>query len=106
MAMSPTSPSSGSAAAAYWASLGLQPEFSEANLKKTPIRIQSIDVQGAKKLASALKEFGVRIVDRSPQLTVILVCDYLDERLAALNDEHLSRRARWVIAQPSGIVPW
>jgi len=101
----PTSPSSGSAVAAYWASLGLPPEFSEANLKKTSVRIQSIDVQGAKKLASALKELGARIVDRSPQLTVTLVSDYLDERLAALNDEHLSRRARWVIAQPSGIVP-
>src|SRR6185369_3746096 len=41
----PTSPTSGSAAAAYWASLGLPPEISEANLKRTSVRIQSIDVQ-------------------------------------------------------------
>ena len=100
-----TSSSSDSLAAAYWASLGLLPEFSEANLTKTSIRIQSIDVQGAKELGGALKGFGVRVVNCSPELTVTLVSDYLDERLAAVNDEHLASGKRWLIAQPSGTVP-
>jgi ribosomal protein S12 methylthiotransferase accessory factor len=100
-----TSSSSSSPAAAYWASLGLPPAFSEANLKKTTVRIQSIDVQGGKELGSVLKDFGVRLVNRSPELTVILVSDYLDERLAALNDEHLASGKPWLIAQPSGTVP-
>src|SRR5262249_3151429 len=64
-----------------------------------------IDVQGAKELGSALKQFGVRVVNRSPSLTVTLVSDYLDERLAVLNDEHLGRREAWLIAQPSSIFP-
>src|SRR5262252_8476345 len=100
-----TSPSSDSLAAAYWANLGLSSEFSEANLKKTSVRIQSIDVQGAKELGGALKGFGVRVVNRSPGLTVTLVSDYLDERSAAVNDEHLASGKRWLIAQPSGTVP-
>jgi bacteriocin biosynthesis cyclodehydratase domain-containing protein len=100
-----TSPSSDSLAAAYWASLGLLPEFSETNLKKTSVRIQCIDVQGAKELGGALKNFGVRVVNRSPELTVTLVSDYLDERLAMVNDEHLVSGKRWLIAQPSGTVP-
>src|SRR6516164_9422115 len=99
------SPSSDSLAAAYWASLGLLPEFIGADLKKTSVRIQSIDVQGAKELSGALKGFGVRVVNRSPELTVILVSDYLDERLAAINDEHLASGKRWLTAQPSGTVP-
>src|SRR5262249_52351632 len=57
-----TSSSSDSLAAAYWASLGLPSELSEANLKKTSVRIQSIDVRGAKELGAALKGFGVRVV--------------------------------------------
>jgi bacteriocin biosynthesis cyclodehydratase domain-containing protein len=60
------SPSSGSPAAAYWASFGLPPALSEANLKKTTVRIQSIDVEGNKELDSVLKDFGVRRVNRSP----------------------------------------
>jgi oxazoline/thiazoline synthase len=99
------SPSSASSVAAYWANLGLPPEFSEANLKKTSVRIQSINVQGAKELGSALKDFGVHIVNRSPGLTVTLVSDYLDNALAALNDEHLSSGKPWLIAQPSGVFP-
>jgi oxazoline/thiazoline synthase len=100
-----TSPSSDSLAAAYWASLGLPPEFSEANLKKTSVGIQSINVQGAKELGGALKGFGVRVVNRAPELSVVLVSDYLDERLAALNDTHLASGKPWLIAQPSGTVP-
>ncbi len=68
--------------AAYWASLGLSPETAERNLQKCRVRIQSIDVQGATELDAALRGLGVRIVKRSPDLTVTLVSDYLEPRLA------------------------
>src|SRR5262249_20788793 len=38
-------------------------------------------------------------------LTVTLVNDYLDRRLADLNQEHLSSRTPWLLVQPSGIFP-
>ena len=101
----PASRSSNGVVAAYWASLGLSPETAERNLQKCRVRIQPIDVQGATELGAALSELGVRVVKRSPDLTVTLVNDYLEERLAELNQQHLSDRTAWVLVQPSGIFP-
>ena len=42
---------------------------------------------------------------RSADLTVTLVNDYLEERLAELNRQHLSDRTPWLLVQPSGIFP-
>jgi oxazoline/thiazoline synthase len=91
--------------AAYWASLGLSPEDAENNLKKCPVRVQSINVQGATELGAALRGLGVRVLKHSAGLTVMLVSDYLDARLAELNRQHLSDRTPWLLVQPSGIFP-
>ena len=101
----PASRSSAGAVAAYWASLGLSPETAEKNLQNCRVRIQSIDVQGATELGAALSELGVRVVKRSPDLTVTLVSDYLEGRLAELNRQHLSDHTPWLLVQPSGIFP-
>ncbi len=101
----PASRSSNSAVAAYWASLGLSPENAEQNLQKCRVRVQSIDVQGETELAAALNGLGVRVVKRSPDLTAILVNDYLEARLDELNRQHLSDGAPWLLVQPSGIFP-
>jgi oxazoline/thiazoline synthase len=101
----PASRSSAGVAAAYWASLGLLPEAAEKNLQKCRVRIQAIDVQGEAELADALTGLGVRVVKRSPELTVTLVSDYFEGRLAELNRQHLSDHTPWVLAQPSGIFP-
>ena len=99
------SASSASVVAAYWGSLGLLPEAAEKNLQKCRVRIQAIDVQGATELAEALTALGVRVVNRSPDLTVTLVSDYLDGALAELNRQHVSDDTPWVLTQPSGIFP-
>jgi bacteriocin biosynthesis cyclodehydratase domain-containing protein len=100
-----TSSSSKGTASAYWASLGLPLETAQKNLQNCRVSITSKDVQGAKQLESALRELGVRIVKRSGDLTVMLVNDYLDEDLAELNKQHLSKRTPWLLVQPSGIAP-
>jgi ribosomal protein S12 methylthiotransferase accessory factor len=97
--------SSADTVAAYWASLGLSPESAEKNLNKCRVRIQSIDVQGAAELGAALRGLGARVVKRSADLTVTLVSDYLEGRLAELNQQHLSDRTPWLLVQPSGIFP-
>jgi bacteriocin biosynthesis cyclodehydratase domain-containing protein len=101
----PTSRSSVGATAAYWASLGLSPETAERNLQKFRVRIQSINVQGATELGAALSGLGVRVVKRRADLTVTLVNDYLEGRLAELNRQHLSEHTPWLLVQPSGIFP-
>jgi hypothetical protein len=89
-----TSSSSKGTASAYWASLGLPLETAQKNLQNCRVSITSKDVQGAKQLESALREFGVRIVKRSGDLTVMLVNDYLDEDLAELNKQHCQSARR------------
>jgi oxazoline/thiazoline synthase len=100
-----TSRSSPGVAAAYWASLGLPPEAAEGNLRRCRIRIQAIDVEGAAELGDALSELGVRVVKRSPDLTVTVVSDYLERQLDELNRQRLSDHTSWLLVQPSGIFP-
>src|SRR3984893_3017014 len=92
-------------AGAYWASLGVAPETVERDLKKYRVGIQAIEVAGATELEQALNNLGVRVSKRADDLTVTLVNDYLDQRLAELNARHLADRTSWLLAQPSGIFP-
>jgi len=101
----PTSRSSADIMAAYWTSIGLSPEAAGTSLQKCRVGIQSIDVAGATELGAALSRLGVRVVKRSPDLTVTLVSDYLEERLDELNGKHLSTGTPWLLVQPSGIFP-
>jgi oxazoline/thiazoline synthase len=97
--------SSASAAATYWASLGLAPDAAEKKLRNCRIRLESIDVAGAKELGAALSKLGVRVVKGAADLTVTLVNDYLENRLLKLNRKHLTDGTAWLLAQPSGIFP-
>ena len=78
------SATSNSVQAGYWASLGLPPGMAEQNLANCRVRVEAIDVQGAKEFTKALGELGVRIVTgRAADLTITLTNDYLERRLAA-----------------------
>ena len=101
----PASRSPVGAVAGYWASLGLPPGIAEQNLGNCRVRIESIDVHGAAEFGAALSELGVRVVKRSPDLTVTLVNDYLERRLAELNQQRVSDRSPWLLVQPSGAFP-
>ncbi|WP_298254205.1 TOMM precursor leader peptide-binding protein [Bradyrhizobium sp.] len=99
------SPTSNSALAGYWASLGLTPGIAEQNLANCRVRVEALDVQGAKEFTGALGEFGVRIVSRNADLTVTLASDYLERRLAELNRQRVKDGARWLLVQSSGAFP-
>ena len=101
----PISAASGSAAGGYWASLGLPPGIAEQNLGNCRVRVEAIDVHGAAEFSRALSDLGVNVVKRSADLTVTLVNDYLERRLAELNRKRVSERAPWLLVQPSGAFP-
>jgi bacteriocin biosynthesis cyclodehydratase domain-containing protein len=101
----PASDSSAGTLAGYWASLGLPPGTAEQNLGNCRVRVEAIDVQGAVEFGAALRKLGVRVVDRSPDLTVTLANDYLERRLAELNQQRVSERTPWLLVQPSGAFP-
>jgi ribosomal protein S12 methylthiotransferase accessory factor len=89
----------------YWASLGLPPGVAEQNLANCSVRVEAIDVKGATDFSRALSELGVRVVDRSPDLTVTLVNDYLERELAERNQQRMSAGSPWLLVQPSGAFP-
>ncbi|WP_396604950.1 TOMM precursor leader peptide-binding protein [Bradyrhizobium sp. YCK136] len=99
------SPAFDEAVGGFWASLGLSPEVAEQNLRSCSVQIESIDVKGAKELTAALSRLGVQIAKRSPKLTITLVNDYLDRRLAELNQERVAGKTHWLLVQPSGAFP-
>ena len=101
----PATRTSDAVVAGYWASLGLRPEEAEKNIGNCRVQIQSIDVKGATELGTALRDFGVRIVTRTPDLTVTLVNDYLERQLAELNRERVADKTAWLLVQPSGVFP-
>ena len=101
----PASPTSAGTVAGYWASLGLPLEIAEKNLENCRVRIQSIDVQGATELGAALRELGVRVTKSVPDLTITLVNDYFERRLAELNQQRVSEKAPWLLVQPAGVFP-
>ncbi|MHC2437812.1 TOMM precursor leader peptide-binding protein [Bradyrhizobium sp. USDA 4451] len=98
-------PGHANAIAGLWASLGLPEAIAEQNLHNCRVRLEAIDVKGAVELSKALQELGVRVVKTSPDLTVTLVNDYLDRRLAERNLQHVSDGSPWLLVQPSGVFP-
>ncbi len=101
----PASRTSASLAAAYWTSLGLPLDAAEANLQKCRVRVHAAGGSGGAELSAALRQLGVHVVDRSPDLTVTVVSDYMDNRLIQLNEQHLADQSPWLLVQPSGAVP-
>src|SRR6201995_3359107 len=91
--------------AGYWASLGLPPETAEKTLAACRVRVESVDVEGAKELSTALGELGVNVVTRSPDFTVTLANDYLARPLAELNQDRVTNKTPWLLVQPSGVFP-
>src|SRR5258708_12475023 len=101
----PKRQNSGDAAAGYWATLGIPLEMAEKSLRKCRLRVQSVDAKGAKQLGAALRKLGVRVVDPSAALTVVLANDHLEGQLEQLNRRHLSDRTPWLLVQSSGVFP-
>ncbi len=99
------SPVTTGAVAAFWASLGLPPEAAENALANCRVRVEAVDVKGAKELTTALTNLGVRVVARSADLTVTLVNDYLDRHLAELNSKRVDDKTPWLLVQPAGAFP-
>ena len=91
--------------AGYWASLGLPPEAAAEALDKCRVRVEAFDVEGANELSVALRERGVSVVNSAADLTVSLVNDYLEPRLAELNKQRVADKTPWLLVQPSGVFP-
>ena len=87
--------------AAYWSSLGASPAWVEQRLAGSRVAIAGDDGRLARSLAAS----GVGIAGERPALSVVVCADYLDERHADLNRQHLDSGTPWLLARFTGVQP-
>ena len=100
--------------AAFWSQLGIAPTVAAQGLKQsvslTKVGENVSDVTLAT-LATALMDVGIKVVplgedSSSAVLNVVLTDDYLQPKLADINQQSLERGQTWLVVKPVGIVLW
>ncbi len=87
--------------AAYWSSLGASPRWAEQRLKESRVAVAGDN----DRLIRHLSASGVGVGRDDPNLAVVVCDDYLEARLAQVNQRQLASRAPWMPVRPRGIEP-
>jgi ribosomal protein S12 methylthiotransferase accessory factor len=96
--------------AAFWAELEVDPEGAEAAVRRTRVSVcesgpsRGVDGHAAAALADA--GFAVVTGTDAADLTVVLVDDYLEAGLEAINRRMRQAGRRWLPLKPAGRVAW
>lgn len=100
--------------AAFWSQLGVAPTIAAQGLKQsvalTKVGENVSDVTLAA-LATALMDVGIKVLplgedSSSAGLNVVLTDDYLQPKLADINQQALERGQTWLLVKPVGSVLW
>ena len=109
----PVAPGVPAPRAAFWTELAVDPASAEHAIRTTHVTVRSLGrVPGAKGLTSqfiaTLAEAGFLLVadTAGADLTVVLVDDYLDPQLDAINREMRQAARRWLPFKATGRVAW
>lgn len=94
------------AAAAFCHQLGVEPAEALCRLSSTRLAIQSLCPEPREDFRSLLESLGVQVVTEGADRTVVFVDDYLDPRLAEVNEAALQAATPWLLVKPSGTVAW
>ncbi len=89
--------------AAFWTSLGASPRFAEERLNASCVTVSG----DAGSLTRQLQSMGARVPGNGtdPALSVIVCDDYLDERHAGVNRQHVSSGTPWMLLKLDGLQP-
>ena len=109
----PVAPGVPAPRAAFWTELAVDPASAEHRVGQTRVAVRALGrgpgADGlAGHLAAALAEAGFPLAadPAGTDLTVVLVDDYLDPQLDAINREMRQARRRWLPLKPTGRVAW
>lgn len=91
--------------AAFWEIQEVRASEAERRIHDTTVGVRAFGVVSPATLETALRDAGFRTGGES-DIEVVLVDDYLDPRLTAVNAEALERGRPWIIAKPNGGVLW
>ncbi|NPC86734.1 TOMM precursor leader peptide-binding protein, partial [Pyxidicoccus fallax] len=92
--------------AAHWHALGVSAREAMATLRKAPVEVRTLGDVPVRLVREALQAEGLRTARRGVALTLVVVDDYLQAPLEALNREALRTGTPWVLARPGGAVAW
>lgn len=100
------------AEAAFWEGAGLHGDLVRDRMAAGRVVLRDLTAGAGADAASALAGAGLAVLadgpapDGAAALTVVLCDDYLSPGLAALDKELRAAGTPWLLAKPSGVVPW
>ncbi|MBD2444325.1 TOMM precursor leader peptide-binding protein [Dolichospermum sp. FACHB-1091] len=88
--------------------LNIQPKLANERLKTTKIAVRSFDCPGTEALINNLKSLNIQVVKEtdSPDLTIVLIDDYLNPNLKEFNQQALQSQTPWLLVKPVGTIFW
>jgi ribosomal protein S12 methylthiotransferase accessory factor len=109
----PVAPGVATSRAAFWTELGIEPAGADARVRQTRVGVLALgksagaDGAAADQLAAVLADAGFPSADgRAADVTIVLVEDYLDPALEAINREMRGAGRRWLPLKAAGRVVW
>lgn len=90
--------------AAFWSALGID-EQSVKRLQGTAVDVIAACDVDLKPITDSLTALGIRLESEAP-LHLVFVDDYMQPPLPDLNRRFFEQRSAWLIAKPTGSIPW
>lgn len=92
-------------AAAFWQLLGADSATAGDKLQETRVRVSAVGQAKTEPLIGALQKLGVQVASDGT-LHVVLTDDYLQEELAAINQQALGTNTPWLLVKLIGNIVW
>ncbi|MFK0173632.1 TOMM precursor leader peptide-binding protein [Streptomyces sp. NPDC090306] len=95
---------------AYWEFSGLHGPSASASLSTSTVRVVNLGRSDTVLATAECLAGGLMVADPGEEdeavLSLVLVDDYLDPRLAEVDAEHRAAGRPWIPAKPCGVEPW
>lgn len=92
--------------AAFWSGIGLSATAARVAISNQQVRIQCLGAVDPGPLLAALAALGIDAGEATPALTLVLVDDYQNPDLTALNANMRAAGHPWLLLKPNGREPW
>ncbi|MFD8499935.1 TOMM precursor leader peptide-binding protein [Amycolatopsis sp. NPDC059657] len=104
---SPADPGIDARTLAYWDACGVDPIAAEQREKSARVEVFALgDSTDAALVDRALRDGGLCVSSGDADVSVVLCDDYLDPRLAEIDEAHRMTGRPWLLAKPVGAQVW
>ncbi|MBO9478172.1 TOMM precursor leader peptide-binding protein [Shimia sp. R11_0] len=91
--------------ALFWSSLGINSQAARAQLAQCPVTVLAPNAQEQATALAWAQSAGLSIDQENGCIKLVIVEDYLDENLRALNAELTASGDPWLLVRPWGLTP-